>query len=180
MIYQNEAYATLAELLVKYYSELGLKVYQNLYDRSYVETLQGDNEYEAVINPNEHFATVNIGLRPDYLVPTRAYPPWASEFGAWYDPNDGKDGMEPSDAVKELLAVYDQFRASTNAQEREELCQKMLEIHKENVWEIGYTSPVSTLYAINAKLHNFPEASIYCDEFRDVGIGHPANWWIEE
>lgn len=180
MIYQNEAYATLAELLVKYYSELGLKVYQNLYDRSYVETLQGDNEYEAVINPNEHFATVNIGLRPDYLVPTRAYPPWASEFGAWYDPNDGKDGMEPSDAVKELLAVYDQFRASTNAQEREELCQKMLEIHKENVWEIGYTSPVSTLYAINAKLHNFPENSIYCDEFRDVGIGHPANWWIEE
>lgn len=180
MIYQNEAYATLAELLVKYYSELGLKVYQNLYDRSYVETLQGDNEYEAVINPNEHFATVNIGLRPDYLVPTRAYPPWASEFGAWYDPNDGKDGMEPSDAVKELLAVYDQFRASTNAQEREELCQKMLEIHKENVWEIGYTSPVSTLYAINAKLHNFPETSIYCDEFRDVGIGHPANWWIEE
>ncbi len=180
MIYQNEAYATLAELLVKYYSELGLKVYQNLYDRSYVETLQGDNEYEAVINPNEHFATVNIGLRPDYLVPTRAYPPWASEFGAWYDPNDGKDGMEPSDAVKELLAVYDQFRASTNAQEREELCQKMLEIHKENVWEIGYTSPVSTLYAINAKLHNFPEASISCDEFRDVGIGHPANWWIEE
>lgn len=180
MIYQNEAYATLAELLVKYYSELGLKVYQNLYDRSYVETLQGDNEYEAVINPNEHFATVNIGLRPDYLVPTRAYPPWASEFGAWYDPSDGKDGMEPSDAVKELLAVYDQFRASTNAQEREELCQKMLEIHKENVWEIGYTSPVSTLYAINAKLHNFPETSIYCDEFRDVGIGHPANWWIEE
>ena len=180
MIYQNEAYATLAELLVKYYSELGLKVYQNLYDRSYVETLQGDNEYEAVINPNEHFATVNIGLRPDYLVPTRAYPPWASEFGAWYDPNDGKDGMEPSDAVKELLAVYDQLRARTNAQEREELCQKMLEIHKENVWEIGYTSPVSTLYAINAKLHNFPEASIYCDEFRDVGIGHPANWWIEE
>ncbi len=180
MIYQNEAYATLAELLVKYYSELGLKVYQNLYDRSYVETLQGDNEYEAVINPNEHFATVNIGLRPDYLVPTRAYPPWASEFGAWYDPNDGKDGMEPSDAVKELLAVYDQFRASTNAQEREELCQKMLEIHKENIWEIGYTSPVSTLYAINAKLHNFPETSIYCDEFRDVGIGHPANWWIEE
>ena len=180
MIYQNEAYATLAELLVKYYSELGLKVYQNLYDRSYVETLQGDNEYEAVINPTEHFATVNIGLRPDYLVPTRAYPPWASEFGAWYDPNDGKDGMEPSDAVKELLAVYDQFRASTNAQEREELCQKMLEIHKENVWEIGYTSPVSTLYAINAKLHNFPETSIYCDEFRDVGIGHPANWWIEE
>ena len=48
--------------------------------------------------------------------------------------------------------MYDQFRASTNAQEREELCQKMLEIHKENVWEIGYTSPVSTLYAINAKL----------------------------
>ena len=76
--------------------------------------------------------------------------------------------------------MYDQFRASTNAQEREELCQKMLEIHKENVWEIGYTSPVSTLYAINAKLHNFPETSIYCDEFRDVGIGHPANWWIEE
>ena len=29
---------------------------------------------------------------------------------------DGKDGMEPSDAVKELLAVYDQFRASTNAE----------------------------------------------------------------
>lgn len=180
MIYQNEAYATLAELLVKYYSELGLKVYQNLYDRSYVETLQGDNEYEAVINPNEHFATVNIGLRPDYLVPTRAYPPWASEFGAWYDQNDGKDGVEPTEAVKELLNVYDQFTASTDAQERDALCLKMLEIHKENVWEIGFTSPVSTLYAINAKLHNFPETSIYCDEFRDVGIGHPANWWIEE
>ncbi len=180
MIYQNETYATFAELLVKYFTELGLKVYQNLYDRSYVETLQGDNDYEVVINPNERFATVNIGLRPDYLVPTRAYPPWASEFGAWYDQNDGKDGIEPSDAVKELLDVYDQFMASTNSEERDALCAQMLEIHKENVWEIGYTSPLPKIYAVNANLHNFPETSVFCDEFRDEGIAHPTNWWIEE
>ena len=180
MIYQQEAYSTFAEMLVKYFSELGLKVYQNLYDRAYVETLQTSNDYELVINPNEGFATVNIGLRPDYLVPTRAYPPWASEFGAWYNQSDDSAGVEPSDAVKELLAVYDLFKASADSTERDALCLKMLEIHRENVWEIGYTSPVPTLLVVNAKLHNFPEVSIFCDEFRDVGIGHPANWWIGE
>lgn len=180
MIYQQEAFATFAELLVKYYSEIGLTVYQNLYDRSYIETLTENNDFEVVINPNEKFATVNIGLRPDYLVPTRAYPIWAYAFGAWYDQNDGVDGVEPSDAVKELLNVYDQFKAAVDEGEREALCMKMLEIHKKNQWEIGYTSPVTTLFVTNAKLHNFPENSIFCDEFRDLGIAHPCIWWIEE
>ena len=180
MIYQDEAYATFAELLVKYFSEVGLTVYQNLYDRSYIETLTDANEYELMINPNEKLATVNIGLRPDYLVPTRAYPPWAGAFGAWYDTSDGDDGMEPTEEVKALLALYDQFKQSTDAAEREELCLQMLNMHKENVWEIGYTSPVQTLFVTNAKLHNFPETSIFCDEFRDLGIAHPDTWWIAE
>lgn len=180
MIYQQEVYSTFAELLVKYYSEIGLTVYQNLYDRSYIETLQSTNDYELVIKPNEALATVNIGLRPDYLVPTRAYPVWASEFGAWYDSSDDSEGVEPSDAVKELLAVYDQFKAATDTAERDALCQKMLDIHRENVWEIGYTTPVPTLFVTNAKLRNFPAFSIYCDEFRDIGIGHPETWWKNE
>lgn len=180
MIYQQEAFANFAEQLIKYYSEIGLTVYQNMYDRSYVETLTGNNDYEVVINPNERFATVNIGLRPDYLVPTRAYPIWAYAFGAWYDQNDGADGIEPSEAVKELLAVYDEFKAAVDKEERDALCQKMLDIHRANQWEIGYTSPVPTLFVTNAKLHNFPEVSIYCDEFRDMGIAHPCIWWIGE
>lgn len=180
MIYQQENIATFAELLVNYFEAIGLKCTQRMYDRSYVETMQGNNEHEVVVNPNEKFATVNIGLRPDYLVPTRAYPPWASEFGAWYDQTDSSEGMEPSDAVKELLAVYDQYKTNSDPDERKALALQMLDLHKENVWEIGYASPIPTLFITNAKLHNFPEVSIFCDEFRDTGIAHPECWWIEE
>ncbi|MDD3335138.1 MAG: ABC transporter substrate-binding protein [Eubacteriales bacterium] len=170
--------APLAELLVNDFEAVGLKTTSRLYDRSILEEMRSANTHEITIDW-EMFDAVSVALRPDYIVPTRDYPPWATAFGLWYM-TDGKDGVEPSQAVKDMLTVFDQLKASTDNAKREELSLEILKMHQDNIWEIGLTSRVPRLNAVNSKLHNFPDYLINADEFRELGLAHPYTWWIEQ
>lgn len=176
--YNEEIYAPLVELLVNAFDAIGLKTTSRIYDRSILEEMRTANTHEITVNW-EMFDTVSVALRPDYIVPTRDYPPWATAFGLWYM-TSGENGVEPSDAVKELLAKYEALKAAITPEDREARALELLKVHEENVWEIGFTSPLPTLFAVNEDLHNFPEYKISADEFRELGLGHPHTWWISE
>ncbi len=178
--YNEEKYASFAELLVNYFEAIGLKTTSRIYDRSILEEMRRANTHEITLNW-EVFDTLSIALRPDYIVPTRDYPPWATAFGLWYLNGEGSEGaVTPTEPVQELLRLYDQLKATSDAAAREEICLAMLKLHEENIWEIGFASPLPTLIAVNSKMHNFADYLIYCDEFRELGHSHPATWWIEE
>ncbi len=177
--YMDENVSALAELLVKYFTEIGIKTTSRVYDRSILEEMRRANTHEVTLNW-EAFSTVSIALRPDYIVPTRDYPPWATAFGLWYLNGESEGAVEPTAEVKQLLALYEKLNATVDPEERVTVSLEMLELHKENIWQIGFTAPEATLIAVNSKMHNFPDASVYCDEFRNLGIAHPLTWWIEE
>lgn len=172
---EKEATAKAAELLTeKYFKEIGIKATFALRDRSLIEEMLKANEVNATISPVAPMETINITLRPDTLIPVRNYAAWYGTYGNWYA-TGGEEGMEPTGDVKTLLELYDDMLSATTKDEIEAIGQKLLAIHKENIWQIGYFSATPLLLAVSDDLQNFPEHEIWADEFRGPGIAHLQN-----
>ena len=177
--YNDEVHAQLAELLKNDFEAIGLKTTVRIYDRSILEEMRSSNTHEITLN-YEHFETISLSLRPDYLIPFRAYCVWGTAFGTWYRDHNAPGAVEPTEDVKTLLNHYDEMMAATTIEGREAAAEKMLADLEAGIYEIGFTSAQTALTAISPKLHNFPEFAINCDEFRNIGIAHAACWWIEQ
>ena len=181
--YQDEAHAGLAELLVNDLQTAGIKCTSRMYDRSIMEEMRSANEHECLIN-YENFDTVSISLRPDYFVPMRDYCVWGSAFGLWYlEQTTGtvrEGAVEPPQDVKDMLEIYTNMKNATSSEAKEEYAAKLLDCFKEGIYEIGFTSSLPSIYAINAGMHNFPEDGIDCDEFRNLGLANFACLWVEK
>ena len=80
--------------------------------------------------------------------------------------------MAPTGDLLELCNLYDQLKAEPDAAKREEIALKMLKLHEENIWVLGYMSAPTTLITVDNKLMNFPSTSVFSDEFRGLGIAH--------
>ena len=88
--------------------------------------------------------------------------------------------MEPPADVKAMLEIYTSMKNATTSEEKEGYALQLLDCFKEGIYEIGFTSSNPAIYAINAKMHNFPENGIACDEFRDLGLANFACLWVEK
>ena len=181
--YQYEGDASLAELLKNDLNKAGIDATTRMYDRSIMEEMRSANQHEIVLN-YENFDTFSISLRPDYFVPMRDYCVWGSAFGLWYlNSIDGKGregAVEPPADVKAMLDIYTAMKNATTSEAKEELALQLLDCFKEGIYEIGFTSSNPAVYAVNAKMHNFPENGIACDEFRDLGLANFACLWVEK
>lgn len=171
----NEAYA----VLETYFKAAGIKTTFRDYERATLENDLLSNSYECILGPVAPATTVNIALRPDTLVPVRNYAAWYGQVGEWYATN-GASGVEPTGDLLELCNLYDQLKAAVDLDEQNEIARQMLDLHKENTWIIGYVGTAATYHAVNNRIKNFPEVSVWCDEFRDLGIAHIQTWYISE
>ena len=177
--YQAETDAALAELLKNDFTALGIETTTRMYDRSIMEEMRNANEHEIVLN-YERFSTVSLSLRPDYFVPFRDYCVWGTAFGLWYKDKTNEAGVEPPADVKAMLDTYDKMMAAGTADDRDAVALELLKFFEEGIYEIGFTSPVPAVYAINPALRNFPESAVDCDEFRNLGIANFAQLWFAE
>lgn len=160
-----------AELLMMYFGEAGIKTTYKPVDRSVLDNMTISNDHEAIIFPVAPADAFSIILRPDTLVPVRNYAPWYGAVGDWVA-SGGTEGVAPTGDLLELCNLLDQLKSATNMDEKQEIAIEMLKLHEENTWIIGYSEALPLLIAKDAKIKNFPEKSVFCDEFRDLGIAH--------
>ncbi|MDO4324832.1 MAG: ABC transporter substrate-binding protein [bacterium] len=160
-----------AELLMKYYDAIGIKCTYKPVSRELMDNMTTSNDFDAVIGPVVPAETISIILRPDTLVPVRNYAAWYSQVGNWYA-SRGAEGVAPEGGLLELCNLYDQLKVEVDSDKQMEIAQQMLDLHKENTWVLGYMAAPTTLIAVKDNFKNFPETSVYCDEFRGLGIAH--------
>lgn len=160
-----------AELLMSYYGAVGIKTTYKPVDRSVLDNMTISNDHEAVLAPVAPAETVSIVLRPDTLVPVRNYAPWYGAVGDWYA-SGRTGGVAPTGDLLTLCDLNDQMKAAMTAEAKQEVALQMLALHQKNQWIIGYVEALPTLFSIKSNIMNFPETSIFCDEFRGLGIAH--------
>jgi peptide/nickel transport system substrate-binding protein len=165
-------------VLKQYFDALGIETTYQPVEKDLLNNRLTSNDFDVVLGPVAPAETVNIGLRPDTLVPVRNYAAWYGQFGNWYA-SGGTDGVAPEGDLLELTELYDKFKKA-GTEEREDIALKMLKLHEENLWVIGYMGAANTLIAVDNNIKNFKDTSVFSDEFRGLGIAHIDTCFIEQ
>lgn len=167
------------QILNEYWQKIGIKTTYKPMDKDTLNNKIVSNDYDAVLSPVAPAETVNIMLRPDTIVPVRNYAEWYGEVGTWYA-SGRTEGIAPTGDLLKLCDLYDELKAETDMSKRQDIALEMLKLHEDNIWVIGYMDSPATLFVVNNKLKNFKETSVFCDEYRGVGIAHLECCYFEE
>ena len=158
-------------LLKVYYDAAGIKTTFRDYDRSNIDNMIMANEIECILFPVTGLGDISIALKPNSFVPGTA------TNVVWYG-NMTKE-TATGDLLK-LIELHEQLKVTNDTAERTEIALQMLKLHEENMWSIAYVASSPTYHAVNARIKNFPENSVWSDIYRDLGIAHVQCWYIAE
>lgn len=168
------------QILKKYFDAAGIKTTFKPIALDLFNNNIASNDYEVVLGPVAPAECVNIMLRPDTIVPMRTYyAAWYGKTGAW-QVSGGKEGEEPTGDLKKLCELYTKLNSEVNTDKRKEIALEMMKLHQDNLWILGYMSSPTTLIVADKKLKNFPEESIFCDEYRGLGLAHIYQCYFEK
>ncbi|MDE7261499.1 MAG: ABC transporter substrate-binding protein, partial [Oscillospiraceae bacterium] len=158
-------------LLDTYYRAAGIKCNFRDYDRSYIDNELMAGSLECMLYPVTTIGDVSIALKPNSMVPG-----YATNV-AWY--GNMKEDTATGDLL-ELINLKKELDQTADADARNEIVMKMLKLHEENQWTIGYVAATPTIHAVNARIKNFPDGLVWSDIYRDMGIARCQCWFIQE
>jgi peptide/nickel transport system substrate-binding protein len=88
----------------------------------------------------------------------------APAYGMWYK-TGGAEGIEPTDEFKAVMALYDEYKTTTDPQGQLELGKQIVRISTESVWTLGTVGMV-------------PNPVVVKNNFMNVMDKHTADWII--
>lgn len=168
--------APFLELLKKYYEDMGLKTTTKVVDAGTFFDMKYANQVPMT---TENISVVNVAFRPDTLVPLRVITPWFGHYGL-YTQSGGKEGVKPEGDVAKIMDIWEQIKASKSIDEINGLGNEIVKLHQKNQWVIGYAGSTPMLIAASNNVKNIPTNLIFADEYRSLGHGHPAQFFIEQ
>ncbi|TXK85151.1 ABC transporter substrate-binding protein [Paenibacillus sp. N3.4] len=168
--------AAFLELLKKYYEDMGLKTNIKVVDGGTHFDMKYANKIPMT---TENISVANVAFRPDTLVPLRVITPWFGHYGL-YSSSGGKEGVKPEGDVAKILEIWDKIKASKSVDEINKLSYEIVKLHQKNQWVIGYAGPTPMLVAASNSIHNIPTNAVWADEYRSLGQGHPAQFFIKK
>jgi peptide/nickel transport system substrate-binding protein len=159
--------ARFLELLKKYYEEAGIRTDIKVMDFSLWNEKKYGNDLMAAAGTTteETMRSLDILLRPDSLIPIRPIMIWSSAFGD-YVSTGGERGVKPEGEIADIVELWDKIKGSKTEDEARVYADQILEIHKNNIFMIGYTSQAPEIFLVKKTLRNLPDVAIMCDEFR--------------
>lgn len=158
-------------LLDTYYRAAGIKCNFRDYDRSYIDNELMAGSLECMLYPVTPIGDISIALKPNSMIPG-----YATNV-AWYGAM--KEDTATGDLL-ELINLKKELDQTASADARNAIIAKMLKLHEENQWTIGYVAATPTIHAVNARIQNFPDGLVWSDIYRDMGVAHCQCWFIQE
>ncbi|NEU61918.1 ABC transporter substrate-binding protein [Paenibacillus taichungensis] len=168
--------APFLELLKKYYEDMGLRTNLKVVDGGTHFDMKYANKIPMT---TENISVVNVAFRPDTMVPLRVITPWFGHYGL-YSQSGGKEGVKPEGDVAKILEYWEKVKASKTLDEINQYSNEIVKLHQKNQWVIGYAGPTPVLITASNKIHNIPTDLIWSDEYRSLGQGHPAQFFIKQ
>ncbi|RED60342.1 ABC transporter substrate-binding protein [Cohnella lupini] len=176
IVEQSTDNAAFLELLTKYYEDLGLRTVVKVVEPGANFDMKYANEIPM---HTENISVANVAFRPDALVPLRIITPWFGHYGL-FTQSGGAEGVKPEGDVAAILDLWNQIKASKDASEIDRLSNEIYKLHMKNQWVIGYAGPTPMLLAASNSMRNIPTDRVWADEYRTIGNGHPAQFFIKQ
>ena len=157
------------KILEPYFRAVGIKCTFKDAERSIIDNDLLAGTIECMLYPVTGIGDVSIVLKPNSMVPG-----YATNV-AWY--GTMKKETASGDLLK-LIELKEQLDKTGDPAEREAIALQMLQLHQKNQWTIAYVAASTAFWAVNDRVHNFPEDAVWSDIYRDLGIAHCQCWFI--
>jgi peptide/nickel transport system substrate-binding protein len=102
----------------------------------------------------------------------------APAFGTWYK-SGGAQGEEPAPEMKELMDLYDQYKASVDPAQQLEITRKIVKLSTERLNAIGTVGMSPGLVVVKNNFHNVMEKHTSDWIVFTPGTMDPPQFWME-
>ena len=172
----------IAQLIVGDLKNVGIWVDLQVRERDLHFQMREANELQAEIWNQDSSGTMFSGSNKyDIRLPIYGNLTYGPLYKTWYD-TGGKEGVEPPDAWKQVVALQDE--AKTVGPDRQaEIAKEIFKLYVDNLWDIGtvgLTAVDQGVAVVNAKLRNVPENLTKDWGLRTPGNGKPEAWFFAQ
>jgi peptide/nickel transport system substrate-binding protein len=165
------SWGTIGELLKGYWKDLGIDLVLSEQARQLWSEKRAANELDLTVwtGPN--------GFNP--LGNIRPYICFQSPQAYWqYLSSGGSEGEEPPAFMLEQWDIWNQIEQSVDPQEWQELFRGILEIHMEQMVNIGICSHPPVIFVVKNDFRNFPEDGVEDWQLLSPGASKPEQYFI--
>ncbi|MCB0032476.1 MAG: ABC transporter substrate-binding protein [Anaerolineales bacterium] len=166
-------------LVQRYWEAIGIQVNTEILDRLEYEERAREGDLE--IGSWTFDRNVIIPADPGRYLGITTDGPWAPLYAQWYA-SGGQVGVEPpaDHPIRDVWAAWEQAKTAATEEEALAFVQEMITIHKNNVWVIGLSGEITSLYIVSNNIRNFPEKLLHETTIRDIGVAQPAQFYFQE
>lgn len=147
----NGAQLDIIELAVEQWNDVGLKTSLSTMTRDVYWPKAGANEVMIGTWGTDRGLVPMVD--PIYQFPFDERSWMAPSFGIWYK-SGGEQGEEPTDGFKAAMDLYDQYRASVDADEQLEIGKELVRLSTENLWTIGTVGMAPSIVIVKDDFKN--------------------------
>ncbi|WP_139267055.1 ABC transporter substrate-binding protein [Celeribacter indicus] len=169
-----------AELMRGYWQDAGVGLVINTMELTALIERAASASHDASIFSAS--SGVDTLFQPRYYVPTDGFNLYAPDWGQWYG-NGRIEENRPEDipdAIVRQMDLYDEALSTPDDARRTELMTELMQITKENLWNIGVMQPGADYGLINNALHNVPETMMASTNFPHPGSTNPEQYYFSE
>lgn len=169
-----------AQLVAAQWKAVGIDTLVQIHERSLFVTMGFANELQVSVWNNDTSGFPLTG-NPQLDPRSNRFGSWCQLYRQWYD-TDGAEGMEPTEEVKQLVALLEEARISPDPKQTE-LAQEAFKVWVDGAYSIGtigLTPMVQGVVVVNSKLRNVPELAANDWPLRTPGNARPEQWFYAE
>jgi peptide/nickel transport system substrate-binding protein len=164
------------ELMQGYWKDVGVDLQVNVIDSALYRERQVANLYEAISNVGA--GGLNELLNPRLYVPINDNALYGVPWSYWY--NGDARGIEPPEATKKQLALYDEALATADSARQAELFKQVIDIAREEFRSFGISLLTGTYAIATDRMGNVPAAMIDSAIYPTPAPLNLATWYIKQ
>lgn len=129
---------------------------------------------------SEAVGGLDVIMEPAYYFPVHPYASfWASGWASWYLDPSSPLAVEPPTPVQDMMALYEQLRRTTDADEQAMLMTEILDIAADEFLVIGTVLDPNAHMYVSDSLHNVPPLMPTAFTFPAPGPSNPAQYFVD-
>lgn len=164
------------EIIKEQWAELGVELTSNSVERSIYYSRGEANEHDAMVWGAP--GGLDPTLSPRDVLAVHPQASWyAIPWTRWYL-SGGTEGEEPSESMKQRLALYDQFKKEADPEKANDLFREIHQLAADEMEIIGVSLAPNLIGVVNKNLRNVPDIMPSSWMYPDPGPTLPQTYFF--
>lgn len=177
---ENTEEVDLLELIHDSWLKVGIKLYSKPSQREVLRARIFSGEAIMSMWYGYENSVPTPDMSPAEFAPVRQHSYHWPKWGQHHETSGEAGVAVDMEAPKELMALYEEWRAARTRGQRQDVWRRILEIHAEQVYTLGLVAQIPQPIVVADSLRNVPEDAMYnWDPGAEFGIYRPDTFWFE-